>query len=205
MFDWSLPENHAISILKKDHDDAKRLFEEFEGSDSSAARERIVAQAFEALKIHAVLEEEIFYPAVRSHVGAEIMDEADEEHHVAKVLIAELDRRTADAGHRRAKFVVLAESVRHHIREEEREMLPKAKELPIDFEALGNRMLARKSELKKNGIPAAAEAEMVEKAGRNADSPAAAARRSRAAQAPRRSKAKATPRTRPKARPRKRG
>ena len=135
---------------------------------------------------------------VRAHVGAEIMDEADEEHHVAKVLIAELDGRTADAGHRRAKFVVLAESVRHHIREEEDEMLPKAKELPIDFEALGTRMLARKKELKENGIPAAPEAEMVAKAGRNADSPAAAARRPRAAQAPRRPKEKATSRARTK-------
>jgi len=205
MFDWALPKDHAISIIKQDHDDAKKLFGEFERTDSPAARERIVARTVEALKIHAVLEEEIFYPAVRSHVGAEIMDEADEEHHVAKVLIAELDDATADAGHRRAKFTVLAESVRHHIREEENEMLPKAKELPLDFEALGTRMLARKNELKKNGIPAAPEAEMVAKAGRNADSPAAAARRPRAAQAPRRVKAKATSRSRTKTRPRKRG
>jgi hypothetical protein len=110
------------------------------------------------------------------------------------VLIAELDERNVDAGHRRAKFTVLAESVRHHIREEEDEMLPKAKEMPLDFEALGAKMLARKRELKKDGIPSAAEAKMVEKAGRNADSPAAAARRSRAAQSPRRVKVKATSR-----------
>ena len=81
------------------------------------------------------------------------MNEADEEHHVAKVLIAELDTIDAKNDHRDAKFTVLAENVRHHIREEETEMLPKAKELDIDFEALGQRMLARKKELLKDGIP----------------------------------------------------
>jgi hypothetical protein len=206
MFDWLLPEDHAISIIKKDHDEARSLFDEFEKTDSAPARDRIVEKAVEALKIHAALEEEIFYPAVRSRVGAKIMDEADEEHHVAKVLIAELEAGAADPGHRRAKFTVLAESVRHHIREEEDEMLPKAREASLDFEALGARMLARKSELKKTGVPSAAEAKMVEKAGRNADSPAAAARRTRAAQAPRRAKAKAATRSKTRAgKTRKRG
>jgi hypothetical protein len=108
------------------------------------------------------------------------MNEADEEHHVAKVLIAELDRTGRENDHRDAKFTVLAESVRHHIREEENEMLPKAKELDIDFEALGQRMLDRKKELLKDGIPADAEHAMVAKANGKADSPAAAARRRKA-------------------------
>ena len=67
------------------------------------------------------------------------MNEADEEHHVARVLIAELDPKGSGNDHRDAKFTVLAEGVRHHIKEEETEMLPKAKELDIDFEALGQR------------------------------------------------------------------
>src|SRR5690349_11671706 len=105
----------------KDHDKVKDLFDQFEKSDSSAGKERIITAAIEELKIHAVIEEEIFYPAVRKHVGKDIMNEADEEHHVARVLIAELDRgRGGD--HREAKFQVLAESVRHHIKEEESEM-----------------------------------------------------------------------------------
>ena len=151
MFDWMLPENHAIAILKKDHDTVKGLFEEFEKAETPARRTKIVDQALTELKIHAILEEEIFYPTVRAHVGPDIMNEADEEHHVAKVLIAELDTIDAKNDHRDAKFTVLAESVRHHIREEENEMLPKAKELDIDFEALGQRMLARKKELLKDG------------------------------------------------------
>jgi hypothetical protein len=202
MFDWLLPATHAISILKKDHDDVKKLFDDFEAADDGAERERIVGQATKALKIHAAIEEELFYPAVRSHVGAKVMDEADEEHHVAKVLIAELDARKADPGHHRSKFLVLAENVRHHIREEESEVLPKAKEMTLDFEALGVKMLERKGELEKSGVPKAGEADMVERGGKNADSPAVAARRRKAAQAPRRAKAKAGARPRPKTRTR---
>jgi hypothetical protein len=177
MFDWTLPDDHAISILKNDHDTVKDLFDRFEKADSSAAKEKIIAQAVEELKIHAVLEEEIFYPAVRKHVGSEIMNEADEEHHVARVLIAELDRDGAREDHRHAKFTVLSESVRHHIKEEEGEMLPKAKDLKMDFEALGRQMLARKAELKKAGIPQDAEHAMVQAVNGNADTPAKASRR----------------------------
>jgi hemerythrin-like domain-containing protein len=130
-----LSERHAIAVLMKDHDAVKELFDKFEKTGSGAAREKIIKQAVEELKIHTVIEEDIFYPAVRKHVGAETMNEADEEHHVARVLIAELDRDSRAGDHRDAKFTVLAESVRHHIKEEEGEMLPKAKSLNMDFEA----------------------------------------------------------------------
>jgi len=176
MFDWMLPDKHAIAVLKKDHDTVKDLFEKFEKTDSAAEKEKAIAKALEELKLHAAIEEEIFYPTVRRHVGKDLMNEADEEHHVARVLIAELDANLAP-DHRHAKFTVLAESVRHHIKEEETEMLPKAKELDIDFEALGQKMLARKKELKQNGIPRDAEHGMVAKADGKGDSPAAASKR----------------------------
>jgi hypothetical protein len=179
MFDWMLPEKHAITILKKDHDTVKALFDDFEKAGNAVAKEKIIAKALEELKIHAIIEEEIFYPAVRAHVGGKLMNEADEEHHVAKVLIAELDASDRTNDHRDAKFTVLSESVRHHIREEETEMLPKAKELEMDFEALGQRMLARKVHLKKNGIPSDAEHAMLGKTHGKGDSPAAAAKRSK--------------------------
>src|SRR6266550_1876627 len=176
MFDWMLPEKHAIAILKKDHDTVKGLFDDFEKAENTAAKEKIIDRAVTALKIHAVLEEEIFYPTVRAHVGSKLMNEADEEHHVAKVLIAELERGAND-DHREAKFTVLAESVRHHSKEEENEMMPKAKDLDIDFEALGQKMLDRKAELKEDGVPKDAEHAMVAQARGKGDSPAANARK----------------------------
>jgi len=176
MFDWMLPERHAIAVLKRDHDEVKELFDRFEKSDSEAEKERIIADAVLKLKIHAVVEEEIFYPAVRKHIGRDIMNEADEEHHVAKVLIAELDAGKG-GDHREAKFTVLSESVRHHIREEDNEILPNAKDVDLDFEAIGDKIVARKAELEADGVPADAEHAMIAKARGKEDSPAVAARR----------------------------
>jgi len=176
----TLPESHAISILIKDHDTVKDLFDRFEKAESTSEKENIIDEAVTELKIHAVIEEEIFYPAVRKHVGKDVMNEADEEHHVARVLIAELDAMGRTDDHREAKFKVLSESVRHHIKEEEREMLPKAKSLDIDFEALGQEMLVRKEELQEDGIPADAEHAMVRKTRGRADTPAATARKRKA-------------------------
>src|SRR5437868_11064860 len=189
MPDFLMPEKHAISILKKDHDTVKDLFEQFEKAESSTEKERIITKAVNELKIHAAIEEEIFYPTVRKHVGSDLMNEADEEHHVAKVLIAELDLNGGGGDHRDAKFTVLAESVRHHIKEEENEMLPKARELDIGFEALGQRMLARKTELQKDGIPKDAEHAMVARANGKGDSPAAKARKAAPRKTPRKTDA----------------
>src|SRR5580765_1141715 len=113
------------------------------------------------------------------------MNEADEEHHVAKLLIAELDGPAGHNDHREAKFTVLSESVRHHIKEEEEQMLPKAKGLDIDYEKLGKTMLDRKKELLEEGIPSDAEHALMAKGGRNIDSPAAAAKRRKPATAAR--------------------
>jgi len=121
------------------------------------ARNKIAKQALIELKIHAVLEEDIFYPAVRQHVGKDIMNEADEEHHVAKMLMAELEDMGGRGDHYDAKFNVLADTVLHHMREEESEMLPKAQDLDIDFGKLGRRMLHLKEQLLARGFPALAE------------------------------------------------
>ncbi|HLJ47494.1 MAG TPA: hemerythrin domain-containing protein [Bryobacteraceae bacterium] len=185
---FTLPDTHAISIILKDHDKVKDLFDQFEKAESAGEKEKIISQAVTELKIHAVIEEEIFYPAVRKHVGNDLMNEADEEHHVARLLIAELDATGRENDHRDAKFTVLAESVRHHIKEEENEMLPKTKELKIDFEALGQQMLDRKEELEEDGIPVDAEHTMIRKAHGRADTPARAAHslKKRAKNGPRR-------------------
>jgi len=157
----SKSETNAVAMLKKDHATVKQLFDQFEEADGSAEKRKIMDEALNELKIHATLEEEIFYPAVREKVGEEIMNEADEEHHVARVLIAELDELKNDDGRREAKFKVLAEGVKHHIKEEEGQMLPRANALDIDFEELGDQMLARKDELQEEGVPPDAEHMMI--------------------------------------------
>jgi hypothetical protein len=97
-----------FSILKKDHESVKELFEKFENSESAAGKEQIVTKAVAELKIHASIEEEIFYPTVRKHVGADTMNDADEEHHVARVPIAELDLNGGGFPRRSGRGVVLA-------------------------------------------------------------------------------------------------
>jgi hemerythrin-like domain-containing protein len=177
MLEWMLPEDHAISLIRKDHETVKDLFDKFEQGGTPSQKERIVVSALNELKMHAVIEEEIFYPAVRQYVGEELMNEADEEHHVAKLLIAELDAMDGSESQFDAKFKVLAENVRHHIEEEEGEMLPKAQKVKLDFEALAEKMTARKEKLLAVGVPPVGEEAMVRASRSRGDSPAQAAKR----------------------------
>jgi hypothetical protein len=169
---------NAITSLKADHTSVKSLFDEFEKATDRATKMTVVSEALEELSIHATLEEEIFYPAVREAIEDEdgVMNEADEEHHVAKILIAELEEMDGTESHYDAKFTVLAENVRHHIKEEEEEMLPRAQKTKIDFDALGATMLSLKEELLSEGMPVTDEAAMVANSEGHGDSPAEAAR-----------------------------
>lgn len=178
MFDFlsNAGKDDAIKIIKNDHDKVKDLFKQFEQAEDLRSKKKIAAEAIMELKIHAEIEENIFYPAVRQEIEKDLMNEADEEHHVAKLLIAELDNMDATDDHWEAKFTVLAENIRHHIKEEEGEMLPQARSLDLDFEALGRKLLAMKQQLKKNGVPASDEEKMI-KRGAKADSPAKAAKK----------------------------
>jgi len=142
----------AAGMLREDHRKVKSLFEEFEQVHDAAGRGRIADTAFRELTVHSQLEEEIFYPAVREALGEkgedkELMDEAEEEHHVVDLLMDELRSMAPDDDRFSAKFTVLAENVRHHIKEEESEMLPKASESGVDMHALCEQMLRRKEAL----------------------------------------------------------
>jgi hypothetical protein len=142
-----------VKLLKSDHEEVKGLFDKFEAARSDATKARYARQAITELKIHAAIEEDIFYPAfdaeAKSSEAHDIYLEAEEEHHVAHVLIAELDALPDDDEHFEAKFTVLAENIRHHIKEEETEMLTKAAALGKErLGELGEQMQARKMELK---------------------------------------------------------
>lgn len=138
----------VIDMLKEDHQKVKALFEEFENAKDSRSKQRIVETALMELDVHAKLEEGLIYPAIRPEIDDEdLMDEALEEHHVVHVLIAELKKMKPSDDRFDAKFTVLAENVKHHIKEEESEMFPKAEECDIDWETLEQQVMKRKEKL----------------------------------------------------------
>jgi len=163
----SKSDTNAISMLEKDHETVKALFDRFEDAEDSAEKQSIISEAIQELKIHATVEEEIFYPAIRkeegeSEVEENVLNEAVVEHHVARMLIAELDEAGEDEEYRNARFKVLSEAVRHHIKEEEGKMFPQAKDLDLDFDSLGQQMMERKEELISEGVPPDSEHESVQ-------------------------------------------
>ena len=141
----------AIELLRKDHAAVKQAFKQFEKAkykDPNAMRE-FVATICKDLVMHTKLEEEIFYPAVRAKIKDDpLMNEALVEHNSAKTLIAEIEKLQGDDPMLKPSVTVLAEYVQHHVREEEREILPKAKRLKLDLAGLAEEMLKRKEELK---------------------------------------------------------
>jgi len=143
----------AFSLLTADHKLVKSLFKEFDalkedGDDDQKAA--LVEQICNELKVHAQIEEEIFYPAVREATEAtDLMDEADVEHASAKQLIAQLEQSQVGGDHYDAMVTVLGEYIDHHVKEEEGEMFSKARQADIDSELLGEELVIRKAELKE--------------------------------------------------------
>jgi len=112
----------ALALLKKDHQTVEKLFARFEKKPSKEVANRFVRE----LAIHAAVEEQLFYPAVRKAAEAGELEEADEkvlealeEHHVAKWVLSEIEGLDEDDERFEAKCMVLIESVRHHVKEEE--------------------------------------------------------------------------------------
>src|SRR6185312_11686766 len=162
MFGIQLGGGKAMKLLKKDHDEVKALFDRFEEAKGGAAKTRIAREACRLLTVHSRIEDELFYPALRLRLSdGELVDEADEEHHEAKILIAELSLMNGGEPNFVAKFLVLSENARHHIAEEEYEIFPAARRTSIDFDALGDRMEKRKAELLRDGVPPGRESDMV--------------------------------------------
>ncbi len=149
--------NNAIDLLKRDHDEVDTMFKEFEsGKDEMRGREKqeLVASICNALTIHATIEEEIFYPAVRRALnedGDDLVDEAAVEHQTLKDIIARLEAAPTTDPLYDAGVKVLSEYVKHHVREEENELFPKVKSSDLDLDALGQKLAERKAELAQGG------------------------------------------------------
>ena len=120
----------AITLLKNDHKTVERLFKRFEKAEEDREKQQIVDEIIRELSIHAAIEEQVFYPAIREVMPDEedTVLEALEEHHVAKWILSELYDMSPTAERFDAKVTVLIESVRHHVEEEEGELFPDVRE-----------------------------------------------------------------------------
>ncbi len=142
----------VIQLLKKDHKMVKSLFEEFENLKNNAGQKKsdLITQITQALTAHAQVEEELVYPAfMEQRSMKEQVNEALEEHHVTKMLLAELGELQPDDERYDAKVKVLCEYLMHHVKEEEKEMFPQAqKRLSAKhLAALGEEVETRRNEL----------------------------------------------------------
>lgn len=142
----------VIQLLKKDHKKVKKMFEEYENLKGRTAHKKpdLVTQIAQALTIHTQVEEELVYPAFRGQRSLkEQVSEAFEEHHVTKLLLAELRDMQSNDEQYDAKVNVLHEYLLHHIKEEEKEMFPQAQKRfsAKHLMALGEEVEARQNTL----------------------------------------------------------
>ena len=138
----------AVALLRADHTKVQGLFDDFDKTNSDSKKAKLAQQICMELKVHATIEEEIFYPAARQAIKDEdMLDEAEVEHASAKQLIAEIEAGSPDEEKWDAKVTVLGEYIKHHVKEEQNEMFPKVKKTKLDLQALGEQMSARKQEL----------------------------------------------------------
>jgi hemerythrin superfamily protein len=134
-------------MLKADHKKVKALFAQFKEARPQQ-QEDIAQTTIQELEIHAELEEGLIYPAIREGIDDdELMNEAKEEHHLVHILIDELKELKPSDDTFKAKFTLLGELVKHHVKEEEGEMFPQAQKAKIEWEELKTEVMGRKEQL----------------------------------------------------------
>lgn len=147
----------AISLLKADHRQVEEWFGQFEKARSDSKKKDLAQRICQALRIHTMIEEEIFYPAFLEATGEEdLHHEAEVEHASAKELIAQIEGSGPEDDYFDARVSVLSEMIKHHVKEEEQRggMFSKAKSAGMDLEVLGEQLMARKAELEgRKGRP----------------------------------------------------
>ncbi len=140
----------VIALLKKDHADVKKLFKQFEKSESAKEKNVLATQICEMLTVHARCEEELVYPAARDVLDdedEELVNEATVEHNTAKDLIGQIEAMNASDEMFDSTVKVLGEYINHHVEEEEGEMFPRLKISDLDLKELGMQVAERKVQL----------------------------------------------------------
>lgn len=143
---------NAIDLLKKDHDEVEALFKEYQrlAEDNGGARERreLSTRICGLAAVHAMIEEEIFYPAARkAGVDHAMLNEAAIEHQSAKELIAQIGASRASDEFYDARVKVLGEQIQHHVKDEEGELFPACRKSGMDMDEIGKRLQQRKEQL----------------------------------------------------------
>ena len=138
----------AIQLLRADHRKVQGLFDQFEKARGEDRKAELAQEICAELKVHAQIEEEIFYPAAREALEQEdLIDEATVEHASAKDLIAQIEQSGSGDDLFDAKVTVLGEYIKHHVKEEQNEMFPKLKKTKLDLKSLGQQLAERKEAL----------------------------------------------------------
>jgi uncharacterized protein (TIGR02271 family) len=132
----------AVSLVLAQHDEIRTLFATF-GELSrrpSKKKQKLVHEILTYLMRHAQVEEQVFYPAVRAELPdlRFEVDEDLEEHHLAEILLSEVEAVPASSPRYDAKIAVLIENVSHHLDEEEEQLLPRVRD---EFDELTRREL----------------------------------------------------------------
>jgi hemerythrin superfamily protein len=147
----------ALALLRADHETVSELVEKYERGKNRAdsdKKEQMAQQICQELTIHAQIEEEIFYPALReaSEEAEEALAEAEVEHGSVKKLIEEIEGSSPESELFDAQIKVLGEYVKHHVKEEQSVLFPMARDSDLDLKELGRELAARKAELKGEEI-----------------------------------------------------
>ncbi len=145
-------QKEALGSLLDDHRKVDKLFKDFEKAKSSEEKQQIAITVCNELAVHAALEEELFYPAVREispEKFGKLLDEATVEHASAKDLIAQIAKMGPEDELFDAKVTVLGEYVRHHVKEEEEQLFPKIIDEKCDLRPIAKQMEERRPELSK--------------------------------------------------------
>lgn len=143
----------AIQLLTQDHREVEQLFEEYKtlaesDADNDEDKRNLAQQICSMLEVHTTLEEEIFYPAARDAIDEQdLLDEAEVEHASAKDLIALIMGSGPEEPLYDARVQVLGEYVKHHVKEEEKELFPKVRKSELDLAGLAVEMTDRKQSL----------------------------------------------------------
>jgi hemerythrin-like domain-containing protein len=151
---------NAITLLTDEHAAMRKLLTELESTTERGVktREELFGRIKTDLTLHEIIEEEIFYPALKEHPKArDIVLEGYEEHNVVDTIVGDMEGVAFDDETWGAKAKVMQENIEHHMEEEEGDMFKKARQVfdESELEELGERMARRREQAARETVTAA--------------------------------------------------